>query len=66
MSSTLYFASMPCSCNAIAAFSAVWPPRVGKYRIGLFLQDDRLNCSRNRFNVGRIGEIWIGYNRRGI
>ena len=34
MSSTLYLARVPLSCSATAAFSAVWPPRVGRIASG--------------------------------
>ena len=34
ISSTPYFSSTPRSCSAIAAFSAVWPPRVGSSASG--------------------------------
>ena len=37
MSSTPYFSRMPRSCSAIAAFSAVWPPRVGRIASGVSL-----------------------------
>ncbi len=34
ISSTPYFSSTPLSCRAIAAFSAVWPPRVASSAFG--------------------------------
>ena len=34
MSSTSYFSRTPASCSAIAALSAVWPPRVGSIASG--------------------------------
>jgi len=34
MSSTPYLSRIPCSCRAIAALSAVWPPSVGRIASG--------------------------------
>ena len=34
ISSTPYLASVPSACSAMAAFSAVWPPRVGSRASG--------------------------------
>ncbi len=37
ISSTSYFSRMPWVCRSIAAFSAVWPPRVGRIASGFSL-----------------------------
>ena len=37
ISSTLYRCRMPESCRATAAFSAVWPPRVGSTASGRWM-----------------------------
>ena len=49
--------------NSIAAFSAVCPPKVGKNSIRFFALHDRLDhLGRDRFDIGAIGEFWIGHD----
>lgn len=49
ISSTLYFLSTPASPNAMAAFSAVWPPKVGSSASGRSLA---MICSRIGVEIG--------------
>ena len=49
ISSTLYFLSTPASPSDIAAFSAVWPPKVGSRASGRSLA---MICSRMGVAIG--------------
>ena len=49
ISSTPYFSSTPFSCNATAAFRAVWPPRVASNASGRSLA---ITCSTNSGVIG--------------
>ena len=49
MSSTPYRASVPASCSRTAAFSAVWPPRVGRIASGRSLA---MTFSRTSWVIG--------------
>ena len=67
ISSTPYCSSTPLSCSAIAAFSAVCPPRVGSSASGrsfsmIFVDE----LGRDRLDVGGVGELRVGHDRRRV
>ena len=50
--------------GAIAAFSAVWPPSVGRIASGRSLaMIVSMTSPRDRLDVGRVGEVGVGHDR---
>ena len=67
MSSMSYFSRMPLLCRSIAALSAVWPPSVGRMASGRSLaMIVSMTCQRDRLDVGRVGEVGVGHDRRRV
>ena len=67
ISSTPYFASVPFSASAIARFSAVWPPTVGRIASGLLALDDLgEDLRRQRLDVGAVGDLRVRHDRRRV
>ena len=65
--STPYFSSTPFSCSAIAVLRAVWPPSVGSRASRALLGDHLLDELRgDRLDVGRVGELRVGHDRRRV
>ena len=67
MSCTLYFARTPCSSSSTARLSAVCPPTVGSSASGPLARDDLLeHFDRERLDVGAVGQLRVGHDRRRI
>ena len=65
--STLYFSSMPILRSDSAELSAVCPPMVGSSASGPLLLDDLgHDLGRDRLDIGGVGEIRVGHDRRRI
>ena len=65
--------SVPSLCSASAVFSAVWPPMVGSSAIfssgmlgALALDDLGDDLRRDRLDIGGVGQIRVGHDRRRI
>ncbi len=64
MSSTPYFSRIPRSWRAIAALSAVWPPRVGRIASGFSLaMIVSMTSGGDRLDVRGVGEVRVGHDR---
>ena len=51
----------------MAALSAVWPPSVGKQRVGALLLDDAFDdLGRDRLDVGGVGKLGVRHDRGGV
>jgi hypothetical protein len=65
--STPYFSRTPISSRSSAQLSAVCPPMVGSRASGAFALDDLGDdLGRDRLDVGGIGQIRIGHDRRRV
>jgi hypothetical protein len=65
--STPYFLSTPEASRASAVLSAVWPPHGRQQRVRPLLGDDLLDhLRRDRLDVGGVGDVGIGHDRRRV
>ena len=57
----------PCSNSAMARFRPVWPPSVGSTASGRSRSMiARQHLRRQRLDVGRVGEVGVGHDRRRV
>ena len=57
----------PILASAIAVLSAVWPPIVGSSASGRSRGDDLLDdLRRDRLDIGRVGQLRVGHDRRRV